>query len=77
MEKCFYEKNAFTVAPIRQGIQACTQSFGMCIVLLAHTWLFLSKLCILYCSLNGHQEPSLCPTQVKILFCGGSRGPGV
>lgn len=45
MEKCFYEKNAFTVALIQQGIWACTQSFCMCMVLLAHTWLLLSKVC--------------------------------
>lgn len=37
MEKCFYEKNAFTVALIQQGIWACTQSSCMCLVVLAHS----------------------------------------
>lgn len=46
MEKCFYEKNAFTVALIQQGIWACTQCFSMCMVPLAHTWLLLSKACV-------------------------------
>lgn len=31
----------------------------------------------LHCSLNGHQEPPLCPAWVKILFSGRSRGQEV